>query len=53
MAELNINKLSKQVTLVITFHETRQWKWRKALAALLIKLAAKILGCGIRFDGVK
>lgn len=50
MAELiaDIKKLSKNFTLIVTIHETRQWKLRKAFATLLIKLAAKILGCGIR-----
>ena len=46
----NMHKLNKSFILDVSFHLTREWKFRQFIAGQLIKLAASILGCGIRFE---
>lgn len=46
-----IRKFTDDFTITVTFHETNEWKIRKWIAAKLIVLAARILGCGIKFEG--
>ena len=48
-----IKKLTDNFTMIVTFHETKEWKIRKWIAEKLIVLAARVLGCGIEFEGVE
>jgi hypothetical protein len=52
-ADVNLNKLEKNFTLKVRIHVTRQMKARLFLATLLIRLAARVLGCGLEFTGAK
>lgn len=45
--EYKLRKMSREITIEVTFIETREWKLRKWLAKQLVILAAKVLGCGI------
>lgn len=45
--KVEVKELFRRITIKVAFIETPNWKLRKSLAVLLIKLAAKILGCGI------
>ena len=54
MAEIatdyKFRKFDHHATLTVKFILTREYKVRKIIATALIKLAASILGCGIKFD---
>lgn len=47
MSEYKLRKMSHEITITVTFVETREWKLRKWIAKQLIVLASKVLGCGI------
>lgn len=49
MASFDIDKLSRNVTIIVTFKLTKRFRFRKWIATQLIILAAKVLGCGIEF----
>jgi len=48
--DITINKLNRDIELEVKFIYTREWKIRKKVAVWLIKFAAYIMGCGIKFD---
>lgn len=48
--QLNISKLDDSVTLSINVNLTREYFIRKKIACFLIKMAAKVLGCGIEIN---
>lgn len=54
MAEITGNyqfrKFDHRATMTVKLIVTREYKIRKFIATALIKLAARILGCGIKFD---
>ena len=50
MPTIAVNRLTRQVTMNVTVVTTRQFKWRIALGKELIKLAARVMGCGIRIE---
>ena len=47
---VEMKKLTKEVTLVVSVKETREFKIRMWLAKCLWILGTKVAGCGIRFD---
>jgi hypothetical protein len=42
----------RDVTLRVDVTGVRVWKFRLWLGGLLLQLAALVMGCGIRFDGM-
>lgn len=46
---INLRKFGKSVEIEISFHLTKEIRFRKWLAVRLIRLAALVLGCGIKF----
>lgn len=42
-----MRKLSRDLTLTVTFHETYEFRVRRWIAIRLVGLAAWVLGCGI------
>jgi hypothetical protein len=46
----NINAFTKDVTLNVNIHIAKQFLFRIWVAKALIKLAAIVLGCGIKFE---
>jgi len=52
-AEVNINKLTKDLTLAVKVKVTRQFKARFIVATALIKMAALILGCSIEIENIE
>ena len=48
--DYKFRKFDHHATLTVKFILTREYKVRKIIATALIKLAASILGCGIKFD---
>lgn len=52
MKPVRINHFEKDVTMVVKFQLTREFYIRKWIATRLIVLAAKVLNCGIKFEGV-
>lgn len=51
MASSELKKFSKDTTLKVEVHITRQFKIRVAIASFLIRMAARVLGCGIVING--
>ena len=47
---VGIKKLDKEITLVVSVKETREFKVRMWLAKRLWVWGVRIAGCGIRFD---
>ena len=47
---LEMKKLTKEITLVVSIKQTREFKVRMWLAKRLWILGTKVAGCGIRFD---
>jgi len=50
VANYKIRKCPENMVLHVNFKLVREFKIRKSIAGFLIKLAARILGCGIQFD---
>ncbi len=50
MAKIEINKLSKNHTLKVDIIGTRELKIRIKIATFFLKLAGRVLGCGISID---
>lgn len=52
MTELNakIHKAPKEVTIVVNLEYTPEYYVRRWIAMQLIKIAATVLGCGIRVE---
>jgi hypothetical protein len=48
--DYKMHKLNENFTINIRLIETHEWKLRKALAGILLKLAAHVLGCGIKIE---
>lgn len=48
--DMTVNKLNKNITLIVNVKTSRQFLVRKWIAGQLIKLAARILGCGIEIN---
>ena len=46
----DFRRVPKDVTLVLEFHVTREWKVRYWIAVRLLRLAALVLGCGIEIE---
>lgn len=53
MKPLTVDKIIKDVTLTVTVKYPAGFKIRLALSMFLIRLAAKILGCGIEMEVVE
>ena len=51
--DLNVRRLCPGVTLNVRFKITRQLKVRLFVAGRLIRLAALVLGCRVKFEGEK
>jgi len=49
-ADVNINSLMPQVTMYVAVSGMREFSIRKWLAVRCLKLAAKMLGCGIEIE---
>jgi len=49
-SEYAIRRLPREVTMDVKVHLTREMRLRLWLAARLLRLAASILGCEIRFS---
>jgi hypothetical protein len=48
--EVNFKHFPKGTTIIVSIHETNEWKIRKWLAKQLIRAAAFIMGCGIEIE---
>jgi hypothetical protein len=48
--DFDVKQLDKQVTLKVHIHLTKEWHFRKALAIFFIRLATRILGCGLEVE---
>lgn len=42
----------RTMSLVVNVTGVRTWRLRLWLGGLLLQLAARVMGCGIRFDGI-
>ena len=49
--QYDFRELPKDITLVVEFHETWEWKVRQWVAVKLIWLATWVLGCGVEVGG--
>jgi len=50
MKSLTVDQIMKEVTLTVTVKIPAGYKFRMAISMFLIRLAAKILGCGIEVE---
>lgn len=46
-----VAKAMRHVTMTVDLTGVRTWRMRLWLGGLLVQLAARVMGCGIRFDG--
>ena len=45
--EMDMHKLGKNLTVTVVIHITHEWRIRMAVAKILIRMAALVLGCNI------
>ncbi len=53
MKSLTVDQIMKDVTLTVEVKFPVEYKFRLALSMFLIRLAAKILGCGIEVEVIE
>jgi hypothetical protein len=50
VARINVNKLTRHITLQVKFVGVNENKVRIKIGTMLIKLATRIIGCGLVID---
>ncbi len=52
-ANVSMPKIMRSVTLRVNLRGVKSWRLRLWVGTRLLKLAALVIGCGIRFDGTE
>jgi hypothetical protein len=47
---MDMHNLNKHLTVTVIIHVTREWNIRMAIAKMLIRTAALVLGCNIEIE---
>lgn len=50
-AKVSVARLMRDITLRVEIPGLRTWRGRLWLGGVLLRLAARVMGCGIRVDG--
>lgn len=48
--KVTLGSIVSRMTMVVEIEGTRLWPWRLRIAMWLIRLAARVIGCGIRIN---